>query len=544
MYKKWLILAVSLFLFACKQAAPPPRLVIMLSMDHLAYHTYSHYMPVFTGGFKWLDDHGILFNNAHLEHGYAATGPGHFVLGSGLQPGPAGLLGNNWYDRVQKKDVYCVEDQDAKALSIPSRPVSYDKVRASTFGDWLKAASPKSKVYSVACKDRAAILMGGKHPDLAIWYNWEGAFTTNAYYTDTIPAWLSAFNKEMNMRSYRDSIWTKSLPDSVYAVYAHADSFYGETDRYLTETYSPAFPIGFEAEWDDNKVFGEMGGRPWMDRMTLELASRVIDENDLGKDDIPDVLTLGLSAMDIIAHYYGPYSQEAMDHLIKVDQYLAGFLKRLDKQVGLEKVLIVLTTDHGGLPLPEHWTGIMGESGGRVDEPLYLEARTSAYAMLDSLYGTHDFILRRGSTYYYDRSLMDSLKVDEARVTSIIKSHMESVKGIYRVYTKAELLNPNANDPYAVRLSHFMNRELSPDLYTLVDRGWIFRNPFGTSHGTPYDYDSHVPLVFSRQEYSAVALSDSVATIDIAPTLGDILGVQPLNPVDGTSLLPLLIGAE
>ncbi|MCF7823897.1 MAG: alkaline phosphatase family protein [Candidatus Marinimicrobia bacterium] len=538
-----IILLSTVLLFACSQEEAPPRLVIMISMDHLAYHSYEHYSPIFTSGFKWLADHGISFDNAHLEHGNAATGPGHFVLGSGLHPGPAEMLGNSWYDRRQNKDIYCVEDPNAKALEIPANSVSYQQLNATTFGDWLKATSPGSKVYSVACKDRAAILMGGKNPDLAIWYNWRGAFTTTDYYTDSIPTWLTEFNSSVNMISYRDSIWTKSYPESLYASYAHADSFYGETDRYLSEEYSPVFPIGFEATWDDKKIFEEMGGRPWMDRITLDLASTIVNEANLGKDDMPDVLCVGLSTMDIIAHYYGPYSHEAMDLLLKVDQYLGEFLQGLDQQIGLENVTIVMTTDHGGLPLPEHWTGIMGEQGGRVDEAQYLATRAKAYNQLDSLYGNHDFILRKGSAYYYDYQMLDSMGVDMDRVNSIIQSHMESVDGVSRVYTKAELLHPKRDDPSAIRLSHFTHPDLSPDLYTLLERGWLFRNPFGTSHGTPYDYDSHVPLIFSRLSYTPVMVTDSVATIDIAATLGDILGVKPLNPIDGKSLIELFPGA-
>ncbi len=151
-----------------------------------------------------MEDHGTSFENAHHEHGYCATGPGHFVLGSGLHPGPVGIIGNNWYDRIQKKDVYCVEDPDANALDIPAHQVSYDKVAATSYGDWLKAVSPETKVYGVSCKDRASIMMSGKNPDLAIWYNWKGSFTTTDYYTDTIPAWLSDFNNNLNILSYRD----------------------------------------------------------------------------------------------------------------------------------------------------------------------------------------------------------------------------------------------------------------------------------------------------------------------------------------------------
>ncbi len=537
---KMLILLSVFMLLACKQEDPKPRLVVLISVDQLAHHAYTHYLPVFTGGFKWLHDHGVTFDNAHHEHGYTATGPGHFVLGSGLHPGPAGIIGNSWYDRQSGKDIYCVEDPSAKALDIPAYNVSYGRVNGSTPGDWLKAVSPKSKVYSVACKDRAAIMMGGKSPDLAVWYNWQGAFTTTDYYTDKIPQWLHDFNTENNMISYKDSVWTKLLPEAVYAQYAHADSFYGESDRYLQEPYTPVFPIGFEAEWYDKKVFGEMGGRPWMDRMTLELASKAIDEERLGQDKTPDVLAIGLSVMDIVGHYYGPYSHEGMDLLVKLDQYLNNFLKRLDEQVGLEHVIIALTADHGDLPLPEHRTQIEGKYGGRVDEELYLATRAKAYSVLDSLYGNHEFIHRKGSSYYYNFSMMDSMSVDAAVVDSILQTYMESVEGVFRLYTKTELLAADPSNQSAYRLSHFMHPEQSPDLYTLEEEGWIFRNPFGTTHGSPYEYDSHVPLVFSHPDFQATTRSDSVATIDIAPTLGDILGVKPLNEVDGISLRSLL----
>lgn len=524
----------------CTQETKPPRLVVMLVVDHMAHHTYEHYQPLFTGGFKWFHDHGISFDNAHLEHGYAATGPGHFVLGSGVHPGTAGLLGNHFYDKRVGRDIYCIEDSTARELDIPAYSVSYKNVPSSTFGDWLKAHSPASKVVGVACKDRAAVLLSGQDADLALWYNWRGSFTTNSYYTETVPPWLHEFNSQNNMSSYRDSLWTKSLPDSVYDQYAHADSFPGETDRYQTEVYSPVFPVGFDRENSDSEVVGKMGDFPWMDRMTLELASRAVQQEGLGQDDIPDVLTIGLSVMDIIVHYYGPYSHETMDLLIKMDDYLQSFLDDLDEQVGLENVLFSLTTDHGGLPLPEHWTQIMGREGGRIDRAELKTARKQAMISVQEIYDTHDFILRRGGTYFYDEDIMDSLGVDKARIDSIIQSNLEAVEGIGRVYTKAELLDPDPEDRNAIRLSHLTHPELSPDIYTLIEEGWIYRGPYGTSHWAPYDYDSHIPLLFSRLGFTQKTLNDSVQMADVAVTLGDILGVDPLNRVDGKSLLPLL----
>ena len=509
-------------------------------MDHLPYHAFEHYKPLYKGGFKWLLDHGVSFDNFHLEHGYAATAPGHFVLGSGLHPGPAGLLGNHFYDKTKGRDVYCIEDHDANELGIPAYPNSYRNVPGTTFGDWLKTASPESRVIGVGCKDRAAILLSGRHADLAVWYNWRGAFTTNSYYTESIPGWLDDFNSKIDMPTYRDSLWTKSLADSVYDQYAHADFFPGETDRYKTEVYSPVFPIGFEEHNDDGEVVGKLGDYPWMDRMTLELASTTVQENDLGKDDIPDVLTVGLTVMDIVNHYYGPYSHESMDLLVKIDGYLQTFLNDLDEEVGLEHVLFTLTTDHGGLPLPEHWTQIMGKNGGRIDKSELGAARLRALNRIKDIYGTHDFILRKGTTYFYDRATMDSLGVNRTQIDSIMVTHLESVEGVGRVYTKTELLDPIHEDKNAIRLSRITHPELSPDLYSLVEEGWIYRGPHGTSHLAPYDYDSHIPLLISHLNYSPSSLRDSVQMADVAPTLGDLLGVEPAHPVDGKSLLPLL----
>jgi len=537
--KRLLLLLPLLLLMTCK-TEEKPRLVVVISVDHLAHYTYEHYRPAFKGGFKWLDDHGVSFENAHHEHGYCATGPGHFVIGSGKHPGPAGVLGNFWYDRVKKKDVYCVEDPDANELTIPSNQVSYDKINGTAYGDWLKAASPASKVYGVSCKDRASIMMSGKNPELAVWYNWRGSFTTTDYYTDKIPDWLNDFNENNNILSYRDSVWTNEVDPVLLAEYTHGDSFYGETDRFDNSTYSPVFPIGFEGEWDDAKVMNEVASRPWMDRMTLDLASTVVREAKLGYDKTPDILNIGLSTQDLLAHYYGPFSHEVMDHLIKVDGYLMDFISFLDDQIGLEHVIFVMTSDHGGLPLPEHWTHIQHKYGGRVDEAVYLSTRARAYAELDSLYGTHDYIHRKGSSYYYDFSMMDSLGVEQTLVDSILQTYMESVEGVYRLYTKAELLAATPDDYRSYRLRNFMHPELSPDLYTLIEEGWLFRNPYGTSHSTPYEYDSHIPLVFSAVDLYPMHRTDSVATIDLAVTLGDLLGVEPLNDVDGTSLLSLL----
>lgn len=526
--------------FTTCQQESNPKLVVFIALDHFAQYTYEHYAPEFTGGFKWLHDNGVTFAKTSHLNGYTSTGPGHFVLGSGVHPGPAGVLGNHWYDRIKGHDVYCIDDPDAKSVGVEINSGSYDKINANTFGDWLKAASPESKVYSVSCKDRAAVMLGGKDPDLALWWNWSGAFGTTDYYADTIPGWVYDFNEQSNFLSYRDSLWERSRPMELYDEYTHGDDFQGEEDRYQDSVYSPVMPIGFETSWDDRKVLSRLAGYPWMDRITLELASRTIDEAGLGTDDHPDVLAVGLSVMDLVSHYYGPFSHEVMDHLLRVDDYLQDFLDRLDQQVGLENVVIALTSDHGGLPLPEHWTKVQGKVGGRVDGAQYKSARENAYAEIDSLYGSHDFILRKGSSYYFDQAIMDSMQVDKTVVVGILQRHVESVDGIHRLYTREELLSADGSDYRTTRLKNFMHPSLSPDIYTVLDYGWLFRQPLGTNHSTPYDYDSDVVFILASEGRTAKTVTDPVATIDIPATLSEIMGVKAPAHIDGKSLISYL----
>ena len=275
--------------------------------------------------------------------------------------------------------------------------------------------------------------------------------------------------------------------------------------------------------------------------MTLDLAQRTITKNRLGLDQEADVLSIGLSTMDLLAHYYGPFSHEVMDHLMKLDGYMMDFIEFLDQEVGLENVMFALSSDHGGLPLPEHRTHIQKKYAGRVNEELYLATRAKAYGVMDSLYGHHEFIHRSGSSYYYNFAMMDSMQVNPGVVDSLLQTYMESVEGVYRLYTKAELLAATPSKPLAYRLRNFMHPELSPDLYTLVEEGWLFRTPLGTSHSTPYEYDSHVPIVFSSVKFKPQSLSDSVATVDFSATIGDVLGVKPLNPIDGVSFISRLL---
>ncbi len=537
--RKLLLFTLLIFWSGCRPD-PSPRLVVLISVDHLSYKAFTHYAPLFTGGFKWIRDHGISFTETYHEHGYTATGPGHFVLGSGRYPGPAGIIGNSWYDREKKEKHYCVGDDAAKALTIPSDSRSYRLVDATAIGDWLKATSPESKVYSIAGKDRASVFMGGKNPDLVLWYNWNGAFTTTNYYTDRIPEWLNEFNRRLNIPAYRDSLWTKTLSDDQYLTYAREDYFEGETDNYLNAVYSPVFPIGFDSTYSDEMILNYIGGMPWQERNTLRLGETIVREEKLGQDAAPDLLCIGLSATDWITHDYGPRSQEGMDNLIKIDRYLEHFLKTLDREIGLDNVIVVLTADHGGLELPEFIRETTGERAGRIDGHARDKAVEQAFARIDNRYGNHDFIVPYGLGFYFEADQMGQRNIDRDWINTVIREEMTRVDGIEDVLSRDEILAATPDDTLLMRMKHFTHPEKSPDLWMIQEKNWVYRNPYGTSHGTPYDYDAHVPFLISNPKFRPATIKEHVPSVDIAVTIAEILGVTPDPAVDGMSRFPLL----
>ncbi len=288
-----------------------PKLVVVLVVDQMRPDLLTRFDKLYEGGFKWLMNNGIWYSDTHHEHSYTATGPGHTAIGYGQYPGKIGVIGNSFYDRDLRKKVNCVEDPKARVVGAKEgKARSTSRYNFEGLGDWLKLSNPNSKVISIAGKDRAACLLGGKMPDLPIYYNKAGSFISSDYYVDKLPDWLDDFNSNLNINSYKDSIWEKSLKNHYYEELSRKDNYLGETDDYLNAVYSPVFPIGFD---HDSNPKSAIMGRPWFEREILNLSKRAIKEEKLGYDLDADLLYIGFSAMDWMIHDYGPFSQEVMD---------------------------------------------------------------------------------------------------------------------------------------------------------------------------------------------------------------------------------------
>ncbi len=532
---KFFSILLYLFFLSCS-SHNSTKLVVILVADQMRPDHFSRFDGLYTGGFRWLADNAISFENAFHQHGYTATGPGHFSIGSGLYPGPAGVLGNSYFDRELNKVVNCVEDPDALPIGGGGLGRSIKRYSNNMIGDIIKMINRDSKVYSIAGKDRAAIMLAGQNPDLVLYYNKIDRFISSSFYADSIPNWVTSFNKELNLDSYKDSIWNKILSDSLYTIFARNDYFDGEVDLYRKkkdkdiDDYSPVFPIGFNKGAKPGKEFLDT---PWFDEKLFKLSSLVVEKAELGDDDNVDLLCIGISAMDYIIHSYGPFSQEAMDYFLRLDKQLNDFINNLDVEIGLENIEFVLTSDHGGLPLPEYLP-IIDLEGGRINRDNLKEAFQWIDDEISEKYDSNLYV-RDWTNYYFNHEKIKQRNIPIDGPINIIKKYLSMVKGIKAVLSKTEIINSTSDDPVSIRLKNMIHEQKSADVFVLVEEGYVYRS-YGTGHGSPYDYDAHVPLLFSRQGRIRKVISDTVETVDIVPTILDMLNIKTKVNFDGRAL--------
>ena len=534
---------MSLILVSCDNQKTV-KLVVLLVGDQMNPDHLVRFEKLYTGGFKWLLDQSVIFDSAYQQHGYTVTATGHFSIGAGVYPGKGGVLGNDYFDRGLGKVVNCVEDLGAKPVGGSGTARSISRYKTKAIGDMLKEASPKSKVYSFGGKDRSAIFLGGQQPDLMLYYNNLGRFISSTFYTDSLPFWVNQYNDNLNLDTYKDSTWGKILPDSLYLKYSREDYFNGEVDFYNDDenhlnnddkkkknTYNPVFPISFNKEMSPSKEFLDT---PWFDEKLFELSALSIAKGKLGLDEHPDLLCVGISAMDYILHNYGPYSQEAMDYFFRLDRVLGKFIESLDQSIGLEHIEFILTSDHGGLPLPEYLP-TLDMKGGRVSEEHLKEAYEWINDEISETYGENLFY-RHGVRYYFNHERLRKNNISIEGPINVIKKYLPLVEGISLVITKNEIMKSEKTDAITLRLKNMLHPEKSADVFAIAKPGYLYRTPHGTSHGTPYDYDTHVPLLFARESRETRHISRHVESVDIAPTILDIINIQVEAVLDGKVL--------
>jgi predicted AlkP superfamily pyrophosphatase or phosphodiesterase len=520
-------------------SAPPlrPRLVVFVSVDQMRADYLARFRPLFKSGLKAIAEQGAVFTNARYRHACTETGPGHSVLLSGRSPRSSGIVGNTWYDRTLRERVNVVSDPTVRVLGGTGRTASPAYFNGFTVGDMLKTRSPGSKVVGVSFKDRAAILMAGKRADGAYWYESAGGrFVTSTWYMAETPRWLESWNAGRRPDGFAGRTWERLLPDpAMYVRLAGEDQVKAEGDGVDT-----VFPHRMRGAPPASEFYDELRRTPFADEILFEFATAAMKAHDMGTDEATDILAVSFSACDVIGHTYGPDSQEQMDNFLRLDRTLGRLLDEAERRAGKGRVLVVLTADHGVMPLVESLKakGIGArrasseELSGPVDKALAARFPGATGLLTDP----------DPTEYVLDREAIarQGLKVEDVEGT--IRQALLSTGLVDAVYTQAQLVGPRPpGDPFFDLHQRAFFAPRSGDLVTRVKK-YVYLGGYvgGTGHGTPYDYDRHVPIVFLGSGITPGPRDVETGPEDIAWTLGRLLGLPYPQQDAVTDLLPLL----
>jgi predicted AlkP superfamily pyrophosphatase or phosphodiesterase len=498
-------------------------LVLVVSVDQMRYDYLERFRPLFEGGLKQLLDQGSIFTEARYRHAVTETAPGHSVILSGRSPRYTGIVANDWYDAFDHSMHNAVDDRVQDVVGGKGRSASPASFLGYTLGDRLKKVHAASRVVGVAGKDRAAILMAGRRADLAAWYSGaDGHFVTSTYYVREEPTWLASFNARRLPDSYGERAWTRLLPDTaLYEKYAGPDAVDGEADG-----KDATFPHLVKARPRSPDLYGRLSSTPYADEVVLQAALAAMDAYQLGRRGATDLLAVGFSATDYIGHEYGPDSQEMMDQILRLDRVLGRLLAEVDRRVGSGRVLMVLTADHGVMPLVEVLQA-RGAASKRID-PELLKSRVEQ-ALATRFPGAPRLIAEYDApNFYLDLERIDASHLSRSDVEETARRALMATGLVEAVYTQGQLLGPTpADDPEFELFKSSFFQPRSPHL-TVRMRPYVYlgEDPGGTGHGTVQEYDRHVPIVFWGRGIRPSTSARPCGPEDIAPTLGRLLGID------------------
>ena len=507
-----------------------PRLVLFVAVDQMRYDYLTRFAPLYKGGFRTLLDRGAIFPKAFYPYANTETGPGHSVILSGRDPEHSGIIANQWFDPVLKREVNVVEDPavtNTGGTGYGASPVSF---LGFTVGDMLKRRSPGSRVVGISLKDRSAILMGGPRADAAYWFSSAtGGFVTSTYYTKTAPPWLTQWNAKRMADSPGGRVWDRLRPDeALYRRYAGPDDVKGEWDGVDT-----VFPHHVRDAPPAARFYDDLRRTPFGDELLVDAALEAMTAHQLGADDDPDVLAVGFSSPDVIGHTYGPDSQEVMDEYLRLDVTFGRLLDEVDRRVGLDRVIVGLSADHGVQPLVEVLQA-KGAAARRVRPDDLLVPVTRS---LERRFGAANGLIARfmAPDFYLDLDAIRRNGFSRREVEEVAQQALLDTGFVQAVYTHESLLgDPPTGDPYfpMMRRSFFQPR--SPHLMVLLKEGtYMSERPGGTGHGTPYEHDRNVPIVFMGAAVKRGTYPAPCRPEDIAPTLGVLLKLEyPMQDAD------------
>ncbi len=514
-----------------------PKLVVGIVVDQMKMEYLYRFSDDFTpNGFKRLMGNGYTYQNMHFNYMPTYTGPGHASIYTGTTPATHGIVGNDWFNRSLGKEMYCTDDATVKTIgdgTVEEGKMSPKNLLSTTITDELRLETNfKGKVIGISLKDRGAILPAGHFANWAFWYSKTGAFISSTFYGEKLPEWVTEFNGEKRFMPYINKGWDLLKPAATYDESLADDNPY---EGKLYKSVAPVFPYNLKDMYDKNDA-GVLRSTPFGNDLLAEFAMKAIEKEELGKDNSTDFLTVSFSSTDYVGHLMGPRSMELQDTYLRLDQTIADFLTYLDKTVGKDNYLLFLTADHAGAEnvsyLKDHKYAV-----NNID-PKEIVKGLKKYSQ--DTFGD-DLVLNYSNfNLYFNKEIIKNKGLELLKVKQSFKDYLMTQVQIKRVYSEEEILASTGNDFYLNFIANGYDPSQNGDLVLLDKPGNIEYSGTGTSHGTPYSYDTHVPAIFYGWHIKHGETHERKVITQIAPTIAQLIKIPFPNGTEANVLLEIL----
>ena len=523
-------------------AQKQPKIIVGIVVDQMCYdylYRFQHHFS--SGGFNRFLNKGLNCRNTLYNYVPTYTGPGHASIYTGTTPSNHGIVANEWYQRQTKNFVNCVSDRTVQTVGSASLEgqCSPRNLRTYTITDQLKLASPESKVISISIKDRSAILPGGHLSDGSYWYDYSsGKFITSTYFKSELPKWLQSFNESKNASKYLAK-WDLMYPKSNYR--SSDESPY---EVILTGKTSATFPYDFKemskAANNGNQLFTIS---PFANELLTDLAMEAMSREQLGLDTKTDMLCISYSTPDIAGHAFGPYSLEMEDMYARLDRQIEKLLSHLDARYGKDGYVVFLTADHAVVPVPQMLVDRKMPGGY-----LFLNERmASLRSELTKKFGADVVEAEENQNIYLNQHRMDSLQLNKQVICDFIADEVRKWPEVKLAITQSSLLSGTETlDEWGQMIQKGYDIARSGEVIFMLQPGYLAKSidepkaHTGTSHGSAFNYDTHVPLLWYGANIPSQNCFRPIQIVDIAPTLIHLMNLQRTGAMTGTPILEIL----
>lgn len=552
MKKLLLVLSLLIFSASCKSqnkttsqqttiSQENPKLIVGIVVDQMRYDYLTRFYNKYgEGGFKRMMREGFNCKNNHFNYIPTKTGPGHASIFTGTTPKYHGIIGNDWFDKNFKKEVYCVEDTNYATVGAnnESGQISPQRMLTTTFADENRLFTQfKGKTIGISIKDRGAVLPAGHTANAAYWLDYEnngtGNWVTSTFYIKELPKWVQDFNASSITESYFKE-WHTLYPIETYT---ESGSDLNVFERILKGKESATFPYALEALKNLNGNFKMIAESPYGNNLTTDFAIAALEGEQLGQDDITDVLTVSYSSTDKIGHDYGVNAKETQDTYLRLDLDLERLFKVLDAKVGVGEYTVFLTSDHGAPNVPSYLSSEKIPSGLFNESAMFNELNEK----LEKAFGTSNLLLSRiNNQLFFDHDLIDIKGLNIEGIKEFASLALLEYNLIDKVYMTSEINHIENTDGYLENMLANGHHQKRSGEVLFVYKPAVFKdtpwNRTGTDHHTGFNYDTHVPLLFFGKGIKKGETIKRTEIIDIAPTMSALLGISFPNGSIGMPL--------